>query len=145
MRLARRIPATLLASTVLFAVFAPATLPQTSAGTNGARSAPPSITRKILQTIEVPGSNYEVIEAKVEIAANSHIPRHTHPGSVSGYVIEGDYSVRLEGQTVKSVAPGESFVIPGGVVHEEFAGARAVSVIAVFVVEKGKPLTTPAP
>jgi quercetin dioxygenase-like cupin family protein len=134
-----------LATTVLVTVFAPSAIPQTPAGTNGARSAPTPITRKILQTIEVPGSNYEVIEAKVEIAANSHIPRHTHPGAVSGYVIEGDYSVRLEGQTVKSVAPGESFVIPGGVVHEEFAGARAVTVIAVFIVEKGKPLSSPAP
>jgi quercetin dioxygenase-like cupin family protein len=92
----------------------------------------------------VPGSNYQVIEAEVEIAANTRVPRHTHPGTVVGYLLAGDYSVRLEGHPVKSLIPGESFLIPAGVVHEEFAGAHPAKAIAVFTVEKGKPLTSPA-
>jgi hypothetical protein len=35
-------------------------------------------------------------------------------------------------------------IIPSGVVHEEFSGAHAAKIIAVFTVEKGKPLTSPA-
>jgi len=136
-------PGVLLATTMLVTVFAPAVIPQTAA--DAAPSASTAITRKILQTVEVPGSNFEVIEMKVQIAAHGHIPRHTHPGAVVGYVLEGDYSIRLEGQPLKSVAPGESFVVPGGVVHEEFAGAHAVIALAVFTVEKGKPLSSPAP
>jgi quercetin dioxygenase-like cupin family protein len=43
------------------------------------------------------------------------------------------------------VPPGESFVVPSGVVHEELTGAHAATILAVFTVEKGKPLTSPAP
>jgi len=114
------------------------------AGPQAPPAGPPGITRKILSTIDVPGSNYQVIEAKVEIAANTRIPRHTHPGTVVGYLLEGDYSVKLEGQAVKSLMPGETFVIPAGVVHEEFAGEHPAKALAVFTVEKGKPLTSPA-
>ena len=102
-----------------------------------------AIQRTVLQTVEVPGSNYQVIEAKVEIAANAHVPKHTHPGTVVGYVLSGDYAVQLDGQPPKTVAPGESFVVPSGVVHAEMAGARAATVITVFTVEKGKALTSP--
>jgi hypothetical protein len=45
---------------------------------------------------------------------------------------------------VKSLKLGESFLIPARVIHEEFAGAHAAKVLAVFTVEKGKPLTSPA-
>jgi quercetin dioxygenase-like cupin family protein len=107
-------------------------------------TAQSGITRTVLSTIDVPASNYQVIESRVEIAANSHIPRHTHPGTVVGYLLEGDYSIKLEGQPLKSLKPGESMIIPSGVVHEEFAGAHAAKVIAVFTVEKGKPLSSPA-
>lgn len=106
-------------------------------------AAQPGITRKVLSTVDVPTSNYQVIEAKVEIAANTHIPRHTHPGTVVGYLLEGDYSVQLQGRPVKTLTLGESFLIPAGVVHEEFAGAHPAKILAVFTVEKGKPLTSP--
>jgi quercetin dioxygenase-like cupin family protein len=118
--------------------------PPTSPRSGGPSAAQPGITRTVLSTVDVPASAYQVIEAKVEIAANTHIPRHTHPGTVVGYLLEGDYSVQLEGQPVKSLRPGESFLSPAGVVHEEFAGAHAAKVLAVFTVEKGKPLTSPA-
>lgn len=110
-----------------------------------AAPAQTGITRQVLQTVEVPGSNYQVVEARVAIAANSRIPRHTHPGTVIGYLLAGDYSIQLDGQKAKSVAPGATFVVPGGVAHEELTGAHAATVIAVFTVEKGKPLSSPAP
>jgi len=109
------------------------------------QSPPTVIQRTLLQTVAVPGSNYQVIEVRVEIAANAHVPRHTHPGTVIGYVLAGDYSIQLAGRPPKSLAPGESFVVPGGVIHEEMAGAHAATLIAVFTVEKGKALTSPAP
>lgn len=115
-----------------------------AAAAAGPPAAQPGITRTVLSTVDVPASAYQVIEAKVEIAANTHIPRHTHHGTVVGYLLEGDYSVQLEGQPLKTLLPGESFLIPAGVIHEEFAGARAAKVIAVFTIEKGKPLTSAA-
>ena len=132
------------ASAIMAEILAGSVSPQTATAANTV-SAQPAITRRILQSVEVPGSTYQVIEAQVEIAANTHVPRHTHPGTVVGYVLAGDYSIRLNGQPAKLVAPGESFVVPSGIIHEEFAGPHAAKVLAVFTVEKDKPLSSPAP
>ena len=142
MRVASRVG---VVSTILAGTLAVCAFSQTPAGGNPAPAANPAIKRTVLQTIDIPGSNYQVIQAKVQIAPHSTIPKHTHPGMVSGYILEGDYSVRLDGQPVKNVAPGESFLIPSGVAHVEMTGDRAVTVIAVFAVEKGKPFSSPAP
>jgi quercetin dioxygenase-like cupin family protein len=129
---------------LVIGIAAAAADPPASVGSGGPAATQPGITRTVLSTVDVPASTYQVIEAKVEIAANAHIPRHTHPGTVVGYLLEGTYSVHLDGQPVKSLKPGESFLIPAGVVHEEFAGAHAAKVLAVFTVERGKPLTSPS-
>jgi quercetin dioxygenase-like cupin family protein len=109
-------------------------------------AAPASaIHRTILKRIDVPGSSYEVVYVLVEIAADSVVPRHTHPGSVMGYLLEGDYTVLLDGQPPRSLRIGEVFEIPPGVVHEEHSGNKPAKILAVFTVEKGKPLSSPAP
>jgi quercetin dioxygenase-like cupin family protein len=129
---------------ILAAGIAVAADPPAAPKSGAPAAAQPGITRKVLSTVDVPTSNYQVIEAKVEIAANTHIPRHTHPGTVVGYLLEGDYSIQLQGHPVKNLTLGESFLIPAGVVHEEFAGAHPAKILAVFTVEKGKSLTSPA-
>ena len=53
-----------------------------------------------------------------------------------------DQAVR-EGRTLKA---GETFVVPAGVIHDAHnASNGTVKLIGVYVVEKGKPLATPAP
>ncbi|MGA8772413.1 MAG: hypothetical protein WB610_18820, partial [Rhodomicrobium sp.] len=42
----------------------------------------PAIKRTVLNKVEVPGANYDVIYALVEIQANAMVGRHTHPGAV---------------------------------------------------------------
>jgi mannose-6-phosphate isomerase-like protein (cupin superfamily) len=116
---------------VVAEVLAGSAFPDASKGA-GVTPAPAAISRKTLQTVDVPGSSY-------------HVPKHTHPGTVVGYVLSGDYSIQLDGEPARTVAPGESFVVPSGVIHAESAGARAAKVLAVFTVEKGKPLSSPAP
>src|SRR5690606_1735011 len=58
---------------------------------------PPSqvqgIKRTILQRTDVPGSNYEVVMVLVEVPANTKAGRHTHPGTVVGYLLEGEYTM----------------------------------------------------
>lgn len=103
------------------------------------------IHRTILSRVDVPGSSYEVVYVLVEIAANSTVPRHTHPGTVMGYVLEGENTVLLSGQAPRTLAAGEEFTVPPGVAHEEHTGAQAAKILAVFTVEKGKPLSSPAP
>jgi quercetin dioxygenase-like cupin family protein len=103
------------------------------------------IHRTILKRIDVPGSSYEVVYVLVEISADSIVPRHTHPGSVMGYLLEGDYTVLINGQPPRNLRSGEVFEVPPGVVHEEHTGNRPAKILAVFTVEKGKPLSSPAP
>lgn len=88
---------------------------------------------------------HEGVVAQVEFAPGAREGRHTHPGDIFVYVLEGTLTVGVEGKPVMTVKPGEVFFIPAGKVHwGENAGNAPVKVIAAFVVEKGKPLTSPA-
>lgn len=88
---------------------------------------------------------HEGVVAQVEFAPGAREGRHTHPGDIFVYVLEGTLTVGVEGKPVMTVKPGEVFFIPAGKVHwGENGGNAPVKVIAAFVVEKGKPLTSPA-
>lgn len=52
----------------------------------------------------------------------------------------------VDGQPPRSYQAGESFVVPAGTIHDASnASSEPVRLLGVFVVEKGKPLATPAP
>jgi mannose-6-phosphate isomerase-like protein (cupin superfamily) len=71
--------------------------------------------------------------------------RHTHFGTETGYTLEGSASLEIEGETPKLLKAGESYVIGAGKVHDaKVVGDAPAKVLAVYVVEKGKPLATPA-
>ena len=103
------------------------------------------IKRTPLQKFDVPGTGYETVIGMAEIVPNVNIGRHTHPGLESGYVLEGDMVLIVQGQPDKTLHTGESYQIPSGVVHDARSGPKGARVIATYVVEKGKPLATPAP
>ena len=104
-----------------------------------------NIKRIPLQKFDVPGSAYETIIGIAEIAPNVSIGRHTHPGAESGYMVEGEATIFIEGQPPRGLKPGDSYLVPPGVVHDAKSGPAGAKVIATYVVEKGKPLATPAP
>ncbi len=94
--------------------------------------------------VSVPGR--EAVVVRAELASGGQIGRHTHPGDEISYVTEGEIELLVDGQPPRIVKAGESFVIPAGTVHDGHnAGSTAVKILAVYVVEKGKPLATPAP
>jgi quercetin dioxygenase-like cupin family protein len=68
----------------------------------------PSIRRIPLQKFDVPGTNFETVIGIAEIAPNATIGRHTHPGVESGYVLEGELTLLVEGQPEKVLKVGES-------------------------------------
>jgi quercetin dioxygenase-like cupin family protein len=92
--------------------------------------------------MDVPGTNFETIVAVVEIAPNFKAGRHTHPGDVTGYVSEGEFWMTFDGQPEKVLKPGESILVPNGTVHDEGTGEKPAKLIAVYVVEKGKPIAS---
>lgn len=104
----------------------------------------PTIKRTPLQKFDVPGTNHETVIGLAEIVANANIGRHSHPGPESGYVLEGELILLVDGQPQLPLKPGQSYQVPPGAVHDAKAGAQGAKVIATYVVEKGKPLATPA-
>jgi len=94
--------------------------------------------------VSVPGR--EAVIARVEVAPGATAARHTHPGDEIAYVSEGETELLVDGEAPRIVKAGETFVIPAGVVHAAHnAGSTPIKLISVYVVEKGKPLATPAP
>jgi quercetin dioxygenase-like cupin family protein len=106
----------------------------------------PGVKRTLLQRIDVPDSNRETVMGIAEIPAGGVAGRHTHPGVEVTYVLEGSASLEIEGEMPRLVKAGESFSIPAGKVHDaKVVGDVPLKVLAIYVVEKGKPLASPAP
>jgi quercetin dioxygenase-like cupin family protein len=104
-----------------------------------------NIKRTLLQKVDVPGTNLDTITGIAEVVPNANIGRHTHPGPETGYVIEGEMTLLIDGEAPRTLKAGDSYQIPPGAVHDGRSGDKGVKVMAVYVVEKGKPLASPAP
>lgn len=105
---------------------------------------PAPVKRTILQRADVPGTNLEIIYATVEIAAGVKAGRHSHPGTVIAQVTEGEFWIHFDGESEKIVRTGESLTVPDRAVHNEGATEKSAKLNAVYVLEKGKPLASPA-
>jgi len=93
--------------------------------------------------LSVPGR--EVVQAIAEFQPGGTVGRHTHPGEEVGYVLEGTISLEQDGKAAVTLKAGQGFLIPAGTVHNATnAGSAQARVLATYVVEKGKPLATPA-
>ena len=102
------------------------------------------IKRTPLQKFDVPGTSYETVIGIAEIAPNVSVGRHTHPGPESGYLLEGEFTLLVEGQAPLALKTGDSYQVPSGAIHDVRSGPKGAKVIATYVVEKGKPLASPA-
>lgn len=124
-----------------------ATLAFAALGATGALMAQSSgLTRTLVGRADVSVPNREAVVARVEVAAGAKAGRHTHPGDEISYVLEGEVTLLIDGQAPRAVKAGESFVIPAGVVHDAHnESSTPTKLVGVYVVEKGKPLATPAP
>jgi quercetin dioxygenase-like cupin family protein len=106
---------------------------------------PSPIKRTPLGKVDVPGSNYEVVFGIAELAPGFKAGRHSHPGPLLVYVTEGEFWYLIDGQPEKTYAVGDSFQVPHSAIHSEGAvGSKPAKVMAVYIVEKGKPLVQPA-
>ena len=59
-------------------------------------------------------------------------------------VVEGEFWFALDGQPEKIFKAGEALTVPDRAIHNEGATDKGVKLNAVYVVEKGKPLASPA-
>lgn len=104
----------------------------------------PGIQRTLLQRIDL-GDGRELVMGIAEIAPGASTGRHTHSGIETGYALAGDSSLEIEGEAPRRMTAGQSYLIPAGKVHDAKAlGSGPAKVLAIYVVEKGKPLAVPA-
>jgi len=102
------------------------------------------LTRKMLGSIDYPGDGKVSILMTVEIAPDAVIARHTHPGVESSVIMEGEVMLEVEGQPARTYKAGEGFQVPPGVPHGGRNGPATSRIAATFIVEKDKPLASPA-
>ena len=103
------------------------------------------IKRTILQRADVPGTNLELIYASLEVSAGFRAGRHNHPGVVMAQIVDGTFRLQVDGQPEQLFQAGESFTLPDRIVHNEGSTDKPVKLNVVYVLEKGKPLASPAP
>lgn len=103
------------------------------------------IKRTPLQKVEFP-DGYATVTGIAEIQPGGTAGRHTHPGIETGYILEGEADLIIDGQPDKHLKAGDSYAIPAGVVHDaKVHGDKSLRVLGIYIVDKTKPLATPAP
>jgi quercetin dioxygenase-like cupin family protein len=102
------------------------------------------IKRTPLQKLDFP-AGYNTVTAIAEVPAGGAAGRHTHPGAETGYVLEGELELVIDGKPPVKIKAGESYQIPEGAVHDAKAGDKPFKVLGVYVVKAGEPLAKPAP
>jgi quercetin dioxygenase-like cupin family protein len=101
------------------------------------------VQRKILlqQALPIPG--YEAVQALGILGPGAREGKHTHPGTLVGYVLEGTLTLERQGKPTATYKAGDSFVVEAGVVHEGINNGKVPYKAEVtYIVQKGKPLTT---
>ena len=111
----------------------------------GVRAQQPGFKRTVLQQVDISAPGREVVTAVAEFQPGASPGRHTHAGEEVGYVIEGVVVLEQEGKPNRTLHAGEAFLIPAGTVHNATnSGTGVARLVATYIVEKGKPLATPA-
>lgn len=105
---------------------------------------PPQVKRNILLKQDMSIPDREAVMALVELPPGSAEGKHTHPAEVYAFVQEGTISLENEGNPTVTLKAGDVFHLLPGKVHQAINnGSVTAKLAAVFVAEKGKPLTTP--
>lgn len=110
-----------------------------------AQDAPSGIKRTPLQSVAFP-EGYKTVMGIAEIAPGVSAGRHTHPGIETGYILDGEVLMSIDGQPDVTLKAGDSYQIPAGVAHDvKSVGQVPTRALATYVVDASKPLASPAP
>jgi quercetin dioxygenase-like cupin family protein len=101
------------------------------------------IKRTVLRTIDFP-AGYTTVTAVVELAPGSCSGRHIHPGIDTGFVMQGDLVLKVDGKPEQTFKAGDSFETSAMTPHDA-CSPSGVKLVDTWVIEKGKPLALPAP
>ncbi len=85
-------------------------------------------TRRILSHSE------ELMAVEVSFETGAQGALHTHPHTQCSYVLSGEFSYTVEGESV-ILRPGDSVIVPGGLVHGTIC-LKAGTLLDVFTPER---------
>ena len=116
-----------------------------AAGTQGL-SAQQEITRSVLQHADLTGTaTTEVYMTEITAPPGSTFAPHIHHGDEFTYVMQGSAEVDVAGQGAKSFKAGDTIHVNRDTVHGgRVTGDTPLKLLAVHIVDKGKPLAEPA-
>jgi quercetin dioxygenase-like cupin family protein len=100
------------------------------------------IKRTVIRTIDFP-AGYTTVTAIVELAPGICSGRHTHPGIDTGFVMQGDFVLKVDGKPIQTFKAGDSFETQPLVPHDA-CSVSGTKLIDTWVIERGKPLASPA-
>ncbi|MEO8546126.1 MAG: cupin domain-containing protein [Burkholderiaceae bacterium] len=88
----------------------------------------------------------EVRVMTATFAPGGRTPLHSHRWPVTVYVLEGHFTLEVEGQAPVVFGPGQAFVEQPGAVHtgHNRDAQRALRVVIFYVSEPGTPFLDPA-
>ena len=105
----------------------------------------PTVKRTILQRTDEPGSTtHEAVMAIAEIPPGATTGWHRHPGIELAYVLEGSVVVQMAGRPDTTLVAGNT-TRNEGAHNTTNKGTTTARVLAIYLVEKGKPLAEPVP
>lgn len=101
-----------------------------------------SITRDELKRADLTGKDMDVIVNVVTVPPGANLPKHIHPGEEAVYVLEGA-TLELPGGSQRQFPTGAATINTRDVPHAGFkvAGDKALKMLTVLIVDKGKPVT----
>jgi quercetin dioxygenase-like cupin family protein len=106
---------------------------------------PATFKRTVLQQADLSVQGREAVTALVEFQPAGSSGRHTHPGEEIGYVLDGTIVIEQDGKPPVTLKAGGTFIVPAGTIHNATnTGSSTGRLVATYVVEKGKPMATPA-
>src|SRR5205814_8339799 len=103
----------------------------------------PGFKRVELQRHDLGVPGREAVQARAEFEPGAAVGKHTHPGEEFGYLLEGTLELEVAGKPNTRLKAGDAFFVPPETIHAaKHVGSGPAKVLATYVVEKGKPLST---
>lgn len=99
------------------------------------------ITRDELKRADLTGKDMDVIVTIVTVPPGENLPKHIHPGEEVVYVLDGA-TLELPDGSQRQFPTGAATINVRNVPHAGFkvAGDKALKMLTVHIVDKGKPV-----
>jgi len=112
--------------------------------TGASRAQQPGFKRVEVQRHDLSVPGREVVQVRAEFEPGAALGQHTHPGEEVGYVLDGTVELEVAGKPNATLKAGDPIFIPPGTAHAaKNVGKGPAVILATYIVEKGKPLSTP--